>query len=82
MSISTKNIHGIYIYIYHYVFFSTKKVYDVSSFLSKHPGGVQQIMSGLGNDITQVFDSYHKRQTFERYIIIINLITFFERHCL
>ena len=47
--------------------FSTEKVYDVSSFLSKHPGGVQQIMSGLGNDITQVFDSYHKRQTFERY---------------
>ena len=35
------------------------QVYDVSSFVSKHPGGVDQIMMGAGRDITPVFESYH-----------------------
>ena len=42
------------------------KVYDVSSFVSQHPGGVEQILAGAGRDITQVFNSYHKPNTFER----------------
>ena len=36
------------------------KVYDVSGFLAKHPGGCDQLMLGAGRDITQLFQSYHK----------------------
>lgn len=36
------------------------KVYDVSEFVRKHPGGADQIMLGAGRDITQLFESYHK----------------------
>eukprot|EP00731_Ephydatia_muelleri_P000259 Em0001g259a len=39
------------------------KVYDVSSFVSRHPGGVDQIMLGAGRDVTQVFESYHSFET-------------------
>lgn len=35
------------------------QVYDVSSFVARHPGGIEQIMMGAGRDITQVFESYH-----------------------
>ncbi|XP_065893145.1 uncharacterized protein [Dysidea avara] len=35
------------------------KVYDVSSFVDRHPGGVEQILIGAGRDITQLFESYH-----------------------
>ncbi|XP_064402409.1 uncharacterized protein LOC135348160 [Halichondria panicea] len=39
------------------------KVYDVSSFVAQHPGGMDQILMGAGRDITQLFDSYHKYDT-------------------
>ena len=39
------------------------KVYDVSQFLEKHPGGIDQLMLGAGRDITQLFRSYHKPGT-------------------
>ena len=39
------------------------KVYDVSGFLNKHPGGCDQLMLGAGRDITQLFRSYHKPGT-------------------
>ena len=45
---------------------SIYKVYDVSSFVSKHPGGVDQIMMGASRDITQVFESYHKHDTLKK----------------
>ena len=35
------------------------KVYDVSGFIEKHPGGVDQLMLGAGRDITILFESYH-----------------------
>ena len=35
------------------------QVYDVSEFLNRHPGGVDQILLGAGRDITQLFESYH-----------------------
>ena len=35
------------------------QVYDVSSFVAKHPGGMEQIMMGAGRDITVMFESYH-----------------------
>ena len=46
------------------------QVYDVSSFVSRHPGGADLLLSGAGRDITQVFKSYHNTDVFERYIII------------
>lgn len=39
------------------------QVYDVSGFVSRHPGGVDQIMLGVGRDATQLFESYHKLDT-------------------
>ena len=39
------------------------QVYDVSGFVSRHPGGVDQIMLGAGRDATQLFESYHKLDT-------------------
>ncbi len=35
------------------------KVYDVSQFVARHPGGMEQIMMGAGRDVTQLFESYH-----------------------
>lgn len=35
------------------------EVYDVSKFVSRHPGGMEQIMMGAGRDVTQLFESYH-----------------------
>jgi cytochrome b involved in lipid metabolism len=35
------------------------KVYDVSSFIEKHPGGVDQLLLGAGRDVTILFESYH-----------------------
>ena len=38
----------------------------MSSFVARHPGGAEQILAGAGRDITQVFKSYHKSDTFEK----------------
>lgn len=48
------------------------KVYDVSSFVERHPGGVDQIMLGAGRDVTQLFESYHSVDTYkvlEKYYV-------------
>ncbi len=45
-------------------------MYDVSAFVSKHPGGIDQIMVGAGRDITQLFKAYHKDVDFKRYVSI------------
>ena len=42
---------------------SCYKVYNVSQFVSEHPGGKDQIMLGAGRDITPMFDSYHPLDT-------------------
>ena len=42
----------------------------MSSFVSQHPGGLDQIMMGAGRDITQVFESYHNHQTVEKWVPI------------
>ena len=34
-------------------------MYDVSKFVARHPGGMEQIMKGVGRDVTAVFESYH-----------------------
>ena len=41
------------------------KVYDVSSFIEKHPGGADQIALGAGRDISQLFESYHSDNAFK-----------------
>lgn len=43
----------------------SSQVYDVSSFVSRHPGGVDQIMFGAGRDITQLFESYHSLEVYK-----------------
>ena len=35
------------------------QVYDVSGFISKHPGGANQLLLGAGRDVTTLFESYH-----------------------
>ena len=41
------------------------QVYDVSSFVNRHPGGVDQIMLGAGHDITQILEVYHPTEVLE-----------------
>lgn len=41
------------------VLLSLLQVYDVSGFISKHPGGTEQILLGAGRDITYLFEVYH-----------------------
>ena len=36
------------------------RVYDVTDFIEKHPGGEEQIMLAAGRDMTQLFHSYHQ----------------------
>ena len=36
------------------------KVYDITGFIEKHPGGQEQIMLAAGRDMTQLFHSYHE----------------------
>ena len=36
------------------------KVYDITDFVDKHPGGREQIMLAAGRDMTQLFHSYHQ----------------------
>ena len=50
---------------FHTPLLPVSQVYDVSSFVSSHPGGVDQIMMGAGRDITQIFESYHKLEIAE-----------------
>ena len=42
------------------IFPNAMQVYNVSEFVKKHPGGIDQIMLGAGRDITQLFECYHK----------------------
>ena len=39
------------------------KVYDVTGFLDKHPGGREQLLLAAGRDVTHFFDSYHSKET-------------------
>ncbi|XP_062520830.1 uncharacterized protein LOC134195765 [Corticium candelabrum] len=35
------------------------RVYDLTKFIDKHPGGIDQMLLGAGRDVTQVFEMYH-----------------------
>ena len=39
------------------------KVYDVSAFIDRHPGGSRQLMLVAGRDITNFFEVYHDEKT-------------------
>eukprot|EP01006_Ploeotia_vitrea_P003401 TRINITY_DN112556_c0_g1_i1.p1 TRINITY_DN112556_c0_g1~~TRINITY_DN112556_c0_g1_i1.p1 ORF type:complete len:713 (+),score=77.26 TRINITY_DN112556_c0_g1_i1:37-2175(+) len=40
-----------------------QKVYDVTSYINIHPGGVADIMRGCGVEATDLFDRHHKAST-------------------
>jgi cytochrome b involved in lipid metabolism len=35
------------------------KVYDLTTFVDSHPGGIYQMLLGAGRDVTQLFEMYH-----------------------
>lgn len=35
------------------------KVYNLTEFLDKHPGGRDVLCMSIGRDVTQVFETYH-----------------------
>jgi cytochrome b involved in lipid metabolism len=41
------------------------KVYDVTSFVDKHPGG-EKILDGCGKDMTEFFNTLHAKQSKEQ----------------
>lgn len=43
-------------------------VYDVTQWLSKHPGGIRSIMSTAGHDATSVMKSLHAPDTLAKYL--------------
>ena len=49
-------------------YYDFAQVYDVSSFVSRHPGGADQILLGAGRDVTQLFESYHSSETPNRLV--------------
>src|SRR5688572_33297427 len=43
------------------------KVYDVTNFLSEHPGGKKVLLKVAGTDATQQFDNFHALSILEKY---------------
>merc|ERR1712157_100828 len=43
------------------------EVYDVTNFLSEHPGGQKAIMLFAGKDATEEFDMLHDRKVIKKY---------------
>ncbi|WFD21012.1 L-lactate dehydrogenase (cytochrome) [Malassezia caprae] len=44
------------------------KVYNMTSFLSDHPGGPQIIIKNAGKDVTKLFEATHPAGTLEKYL--------------
>ena len=41
------------------------QAYDVTKFLDHHPGGRTQFIVAAGRDVSVIFRSYHKEETFK-----------------
>ncbi|WFD32599.1 L-lactate dehydrogenase (cytochrome) [Malassezia sp. CBS 17886] len=50
------------------------KVYDLTEFLPRHPGGEQIILKHAGKDATAIFDPVHPKGTIEKYLPADKLI--------
>jgi cytochrome b involved in lipid metabolism len=44
------------------------RVYDVTKFISRHPGGVGPITNMAGKDATDVFDNYHAARVYKQML--------------
>ncbi|KAG5680988.1 hypothetical protein PVAND_010462 [Polypedilum vanderplanki] len=44
------------------------KVYDITSFVARHPGGKDQLRFGIGRDATTVFETYHNVENVQRVL--------------
>ena len=42
-----------------------KKVYDISEFVSQHPGGKQILVNVSGDDVTDYFYGLHRKEILE-----------------
>jgi cytochrome b involved in lipid metabolism len=54
-------------------------VYDVTEYVKYHPGGVEEIMKGAGQDATNMFNQIHRWVNVES-ILKKNLLGFYVRH--
>jgi L-lactate dehydrogenase (cytochrome) len=43
-------------------------VYDITSFLDKHPGGASILLQYAGQDATQAFESFHQADVLTRHL--------------
>ena len=44
------------------------RVYDITKFVDRHPGGYKPILNLAGRDVTDAFYNYHPEKVFKRYL--------------
>jgi cytochrome b involved in lipid metabolism len=52
-----------------------ERVYDITRFIDKHPGGVGPVVNMAGKDATDVFDNYHAARVYK------NMLPVYTRNC-
>jgi len=45
-----------------------EKVYDVTPYLDKHPGGILPMLNMAGKDTTDAFKNYHPEYVYKKYL--------------
>ena len=51
--------------MFHCIFYSAGKVYNMTPYMKFHPGGVDELMRGAGKDCTILFDEVKKFENIE-----------------